>query len=100
VQLGGVPVEKTEKPQFGRSKALGILAADVILLLAFGSVMAMVLPIVTAVVAGELVVPAVARAGRARFPGRGPSRAAGPRRQPSRPVAGNLLAGYSVSLRV
>ena len=51
VQLGGAPVEKTEKPQFGTSEALGILAAVVILLLAFGSVIAMVLPIVTAVVA-------------------------------------------------
>jgi len=51
VQLGGAPVEKTEKPQFGKSEALGILAAVVILLLAFGSVIAMVLPIVTAVVA-------------------------------------------------
>ena len=51
VQLGGAPVEKTEKPQFGTSEALGILAAVVILLLAFGSVIAMVLPIVTAIVA-------------------------------------------------
>jgi RND superfamily putative drug exporter len=51
VQLGGTPVEKVEKPQFGTSEALGILAAVLILLLAFGSVIAMVLPIVTAIVA-------------------------------------------------
>ena len=51
VQLGGKPVQKVEKPQFGKSEALGILAAIVILLLAFGSVIAMVLPIVTAIVA-------------------------------------------------
>jgi RND superfamily putative drug exporter len=51
VQLGGAPVEKVEKPQFGKSEALGILAAIAILLLAFGSVIAMVLPIVTAVAA-------------------------------------------------
>ena len=51
VALGGAPVEKVEKPQFGRSEALGILAAVLILLLAFGSVIAMLLPIVTAIVA-------------------------------------------------
>jgi len=51
VQLGGAPVQKVEKPQFGKSEALGILAAVVILLLAFGSVIAMLLPIVTAIVA-------------------------------------------------
>jgi RND superfamily putative drug exporter len=51
VQLGGTPVEKVEKPQFGTSEALGILAAIAILLLAFGSVIAMALPIVTAIVA-------------------------------------------------
>jgi putative drug exporter of the RND superfamily len=51
VQVGGAPVEKVEKPQFGKSEALGILAAVLILLLAFGSVIAMLLPIATAVVA-------------------------------------------------
>jgi RND superfamily putative drug exporter len=51
VALGGAAVEKVEKPQFGKSEALGILAAVVILLLAFGSVIAMLLPIVTAIVA-------------------------------------------------
>jgi RND superfamily putative drug exporter len=51
VQLGGTPVQKVEKPQFGKSEAAGILAAIVILLLAFGSVIAMVLPVVTAIVA-------------------------------------------------
>jgi RND superfamily putative drug exporter len=51
VQLGGAPVEKVEKPQFGKSEALGILAAVLILLLAFGSVIAMLLPIVTAIAA-------------------------------------------------
>ena len=51
VQVGGAPVEKVEKPQFGKSEALGILAAVLILLLAFGSVIAMLLPIVTAIVA-------------------------------------------------
>src|SRR5215469_12738062 len=51
VQVGGTPVEKVEKPQFGKSEALGILAAVLILLLAFGSVIAMLLPIVTAIAA-------------------------------------------------
>lgn len=51
VHVGGAPVEKVEKPQFGKSEALGILAAILILLLAFGSVIAMLLPIATAVVA-------------------------------------------------
>lgn len=51
VQLGGTPVQKVEKPQFGKTEALGILAAIVILLLAFGSLIAMVLPIATAIVA-------------------------------------------------
>jgi putative drug exporter of the RND superfamily len=51
VAVGGAPVEKVEKPAFGKSEALGILAAVLILLLAFGSVIAMLLPIVTAIVA-------------------------------------------------
>jgi RND superfamily putative drug exporter len=51
IQLGGAPIESIQKPSFGISEGLGILAAIVILLLAFGSVIAMILPIVTAVVA-------------------------------------------------
>jgi RND superfamily putative drug exporter len=51
VQLGGAPIQKTENPTFGTSEAAGILAAVVILLLAFGSVIAMALPIVTAIAA-------------------------------------------------
>lgn len=51
VAVGGAPVEKVEKPAFGKSEALGILAAVLILLLAFGSVIAMLLPIVIAIVA-------------------------------------------------
>ena len=51
--------QKVEKPQFGKSEALGILAAVLILLLAFGSVIAMVLPIATAIAAvADLVRPA------------------------------------------
>ena len=49
VQLGGAPIEKVEKPAFGASEGLGILAAVIILLLAFGSVIAMLLPIASAI---------------------------------------------------
>ncbi len=51
VQLGGQPIQDSEQPKFGTSESLGILAAIVILLLAFGSVIAMLLPIATAIVA-------------------------------------------------
>ena len=50
-QLAGTPIEKVENPAFGISEGLGLLAAIIILLLAFGSVIAMALPIATAVVA-------------------------------------------------
>ena len=50
-QLLGTPIEKVEMPTFGASEGLGLLAAMLILLLAFGSVIAMVLPIASAVVA-------------------------------------------------
>jgi putative drug exporter of the RND superfamily len=49
VQLGGAPIEKVEKPAFGASEGLGILAAVIVLLLAFGSVIAMLLPIASAI---------------------------------------------------
>jgi putative drug exporter of the RND superfamily len=48
VQLGGQAIEATKKPGFGISTAVGLLAAIVILLLTFGSVVAMGLPILTA----------------------------------------------------
>jgi putative drug exporter of the RND superfamily len=48
VQLGGQAIESTKKPGFGLSTAVGLLAAIVILLLTFGSMLAMGLPIVTA----------------------------------------------------
>jgi putative drug exporter of the RND superfamily len=51
VQLGGAPVQKVEQPQFGTSESLGLLAAVAILLLAFGSVIAMLLPVAIAVAA-------------------------------------------------
>ena len=48
VELGGQAIEATEQAGFGISTAVGLLAAIVILLLTFGSVLAMGLPIVTA----------------------------------------------------
>ncbi len=48
VQLGGQPISATEQPAFGASEGIGILAAIIILLVAFGSFIAMGLPIVTA----------------------------------------------------
>jgi putative drug exporter of the RND superfamily len=50
-QLAGTPIEKVENPGFGISEGLGLLAAIIILLLAFGSVIAMALPVATAVAA-------------------------------------------------
>jgi RND superfamily putative drug exporter len=48
VQLGGAPISKVEQPKMGSSEVVGILAAVIILLVAFGSVIAMGLPILTA----------------------------------------------------
>ncbi|MGP4027623.1 MMPL family transporter [Actinomadura sp. 3N407] len=48
LQLGGAAVDIAETPGGGPSEAVGVLAAIVILLVAFGSVLAMGLPIVTA----------------------------------------------------
>jgi RND superfamily putative drug exporter len=50
VELGGTPISKAETASPGSSEAIGILAAIVILLVAFGSVIAMGLPILTALV--------------------------------------------------
>jgi RND superfamily putative drug exporter len=48
VELGGAPIATVEKAKFGASEGVGILAAIVILLLVFGSFIAMGLPILTA----------------------------------------------------
>ena len=48
VELGGQAIEATEQEGFGISTEVGLLAAIVVLLLTFGSVIAMGLPIVTA----------------------------------------------------
>jgi putative drug exporter of the RND superfamily len=48
VELGGQAIEATEQPGFGLSTAVGLMAAIVVLLITFGSLTAMGLPIVTA----------------------------------------------------
>jgi RND superfamily putative drug exporter len=48
VELGGEAIEQTEQPQIGFTTAIGVLAAVVVLLLSFGSLVAMGLPILTA----------------------------------------------------
>ena len=49
VELGGKAISDTEQPPLSSASAIGIGAAAVILLIAFGSLFAMALPIVTAV---------------------------------------------------
>ena len=50
VELGGAPIVKVEHPDLGKSAVIGIIAAIVILLVAFGSLIAAALPLVTAIV--------------------------------------------------
>ncbi|WP_327392768.1 MMPL family transporter [Streptomyces sp. NBC_01186] len=51
VELGGQAVEQTQQPPSGLAEGVGILAAAVVLLLAFGSFFAMLLPLLNAVFA-------------------------------------------------
>ena len=46
--VGGAPIEKVQKPKFGKSESIGLLAALIILMVAFGSLVAASLPIATA----------------------------------------------------
>ena len=48
VELGGFAIEATQREGFGLSTAVGLLAAIVVLLITFGSLIAMGLPIITA----------------------------------------------------
>jgi putative drug exporter of the RND superfamily len=48
VELGGPAIEQTQDASFGTASAVGLAAAIVVLLIAFGSFLAMGLPIVTA----------------------------------------------------
>jgi putative drug exporter of the RND superfamily len=48
IELGGQAIEQTQQEGFGLTTAVGLLAAIVVLLITFGSLIAMGLPIVTA----------------------------------------------------
>jgi putative drug exporter of the RND superfamily len=48
VELGGAPISKAERPSLGSSEIVGVVAALVILLIAFGSLVAAGLPILIA----------------------------------------------------
>jgi RND superfamily putative drug exporter len=48
VELGGPAIEQTQKPTLGAATAVGLLAAIIVLLVTFGSLVAAGLPIVTA----------------------------------------------------
>jgi RND superfamily putative drug exporter len=48
IELGGQAIEQTEQEGFGLTTAVGLLAAMVVLLITFGSLVAMGLPVVTA----------------------------------------------------
>jgi RND superfamily putative drug exporter len=48
VVVGGAPIEKVQKPKFGKSESVGLLAALIILMVAFGSLIAASLPVATA----------------------------------------------------
>jgi putative drug exporter of the RND superfamily len=50
VALGGNPIEATVSPSPGSSEGIGITAAILIMLIAFGSIVAMGLPLITALV--------------------------------------------------
>jgi putative drug exporter of the RND superfamily len=49
VQLGGQAIESSEQTSLGSSSAIGVLAAAVVLFIAFGSLLAMSLPLITAI---------------------------------------------------
>jgi putative drug exporter of the RND superfamily len=49
VQLGGQAIEQTQQTSLGVSSTVGVLAAAVVLFIAFGSLLAMLLPLVTAI---------------------------------------------------
>jgi putative drug exporter of the RND superfamily len=48
IELGGLAIQETEQEGFGVTTAVGLMAAIVVLLITFGSLIAMGLPIVTA----------------------------------------------------
>ncbi len=51
IQLGGSPIEQVQPPKTGPSTVIGILAAMIILLVTFGTIVAAGLPLITALLA-------------------------------------------------
>jgi RND superfamily putative drug exporter len=49
VQLGGQAIESSQQTSLGSSSTIGVLAAAVVLFIAFGSLLAMTLPLLTAI---------------------------------------------------
>ncbi|HXL90315.1 MAG TPA: MMPL family transporter, partial [Streptosporangiaceae bacterium] len=49
VQLGGQAIESSQQTSLGSSSTIGVLAAAVVLFIAFGSLLAMSLPLITAI---------------------------------------------------
>ena len=60
VNIGGPAVENALRPSVGISAGVGVLAAAIVLLIAFGSLLAMLLPLIIAIAA---LVPALMAAG-------------------------------------
>ena len=63
VELGGQAIAETEQASLGSATAIGLAAATVVLLVAFGSAWAMALPIVTALFGLGTAVAVIALAG-------------------------------------
>src|ERR1700733_1357620 len=57
VQLGGQAIESTEQTSLGVSSTVGVLAAAVVLFIAFGSLLAMSLPLITPIAGGGGLLP-------------------------------------------
>jgi len=51
VEVGGQAIEQTEQTSTSSSEAIGVLAAAVVLVIAFGSLLAMTIPLITALLA-------------------------------------------------
>jgi RND superfamily putative drug exporter len=65
VQLGGSAIENTEQPSLAITGAIGMLAAAAVLFIAFGSLVAMLLPLVAAiagVVSGQMLIAPLSHA--------------------------------------
>ena len=51
VDIGGPAIENALRPSVGMSAAVGVVAAAIVLLIAFGSLLAMLVPLIIAIAA-------------------------------------------------